>query len=111
MKKFVVIYHAPVSAIEQMASASPEEMKKGMEPWMEWVATCGDGLVDLGSPLGGGQKLSKTGSTPSDKSVTGYSILKAEDIDGAKALLQGHPHLEFGAGCEIEVHESLPLPM
>jgi len=34
MKKFIVIYHAPGSAMEQMQNATPEEMKKGMEPWM-----------------------------------------------------------------------------
>ena len=111
MKKFVVIYHAPTSAVEAMAGASPEEMQKGMEPWMEWVAKCGDGLVDLGTPLAGGQQLSTSGSSPSNRSVTGYSILQADDMDGAKALLQGHPHLEWAAGCEIEVHESMPLPM
>ena len=110
MKKYVVIYHAPASAMEQMAGVSPEERQKAMEPWMEWIAKRGDALVDLGAPLGGGQKLRKTGSSPSDKSVAGYSILQAEDIDGAKALLQGHPHLEWAAGCEIEVHESLPRP-
>ena len=32
MKKFIVIYHAPLSSTEQMAQASPEEMQKGMEP-------------------------------------------------------------------------------
>ena len=111
MKKFVVIYYAPTSAIEQMSAASPEEMQKGMEPWMDWVAKCGDALVDLGTPLGGGQNLSKSGNSPSDKNVTGYSILQAEDIQGAIALLQGHPHLEMASGCEIEVHESMPLPM
>ena len=94
-----------------MSNASPEDMQKGMEPWMEWVAKCGDALVDLGSSLGDGQKLSKSGSSSNDKNATGYSILQAEDMEGAEALLQGHPHLDFGAGCEIEVHESMPLPM
>lgn len=37
MKKIIVIYHAPVSAMEQMQDATPEEMQKGMEPWMIWV--------------------------------------------------------------------------
>ena len=111
MKKFVVIYYAPSSNMEQMKNASPEEMQKGMEPWMEWIAKCGDALVDLGAPLDVGQNLSKTGSSASDKSVTGYSILQAENMDGAKALLQGHPHLDWGPGCEIEVHEAMPLPM
>ena len=111
MKKFIVLYHAPPSAMERMASASAEEMKKGMEPWMEWAERCGSGLVDWGSPLTGGQKLNKSGSSPSEKQVVGYSILQAEDMQSAKALLQGHPHLDWTAGCEIEVHESMPPPM
>ena len=111
MNKYIVIYHAPTSAVEQMMDATPEDMKAGMEPWMAWAKSCGDGLVDLGTPLGGGQKVTKSGSSPSDKSVTGYSILQAENMEAAQALVKGHPHLQWAAGCEIEVHESLPLPM
>ena len=111
MKKFVVIYQASAPAWEQMKDATPEDMKDGMESWMAWAKKCGDGLVDLGTPLGGGQKISKSGSSPSDKNVVGYSILQAENMEAAQALLDGHPHLEWAAGCEIEVHESLPLPM
>ena len=110
MGKYIVIYHAPASAWEQMGSASSDDMKKGMEQWMEWAKSCGDGLVDMGTPLGGGQKLTKSGSSPSDKEVLGYSILQADDMEGAKALLKGHPHLEWAAGYEIEVHEALALP-
>ena len=95
--------------MEQMQNVTPEEMQKGMEPWMAWVAKIGDGLVDLGTPLSVGQKLSKSGSSPSDKDVAGYSILQAEDMQSAKALLEGHPHLEWAGCCEIEVHESMPM--
>ena len=111
MKKYIVIYHASTSVIEQMKDATPEDMKKAMESWMAWAKRSGDGLVDLGAPLGGGQKVTKSGSSPSDKNVVGYSILQAEDMEAAHALLKSHPHLDWAAGCEIEVHESLPLPM
>ena len=94
-----------------LAGSTPEQMEEGMKPWMAWVEKIGDGLVDLGTPLAGGQKLSTSGSSPSDKSVTGYSILPAEDMEGAKAMLSGHPHLQWAAGCEIEIHETMPLPM
>ena len=77
---------------------------------MAWAAKCGSALVDFGTPLGGGQKLSKSGSSPTDNNVVGYSILQAEDMEGAKALLQGHPHLDWANGCEIEVHESMAVP-
>ena len=111
MKRFIVIYYAPAAAVEAMMSATPEDMRKGMEPWMAWAAKCGDQLVDLGSPLSGGQRLSPSGSSPSNNNVTGYSILQAADMNAAKALLQEHPHLQWAAGCEIEVYESMAMPM
>ena len=110
MKKFIVIYHAPAEAMAAMANATPEQKQEGMKPWMDWAAKCGDQLVDLGSPLMGGLKLSPDGSAASSvKEVTGYSVLQAENMEGAKALLQGHPHLAWQAGCDIEVHESIPM--
>ncbi len=110
MKKYLVTYHAPAS-FQEVANATPEDMQKGMEAWKKWAERCGSGLVDWGSPLMGGQKLSKSGSSPSDKQVVGYSILQAEDMEAAKALLRGHPHLEWAGGCEIEVHESATMPV
>ncbi len=111
MGTYIVLYHAPKSALEAMGDATPEDMKKGMEPWMAWAARCGDNLVDMGAPLRAGRKVTTSGSSPSDKDVVGYSILEAENIDAAEALLAGHPHLAWQAGCEIEVHETMPLPM
>ena len=114
MKKFIVTFHAPASAMEQMgqmATASAEEQQKAVAPWMEWAERVGSALVDAGSPLMGGQTLSRSGSSPSDKGVVGYSILQAEAMQAAKALLEDHPHLEWMAGCEIEVYESMHGPM
>lgn len=78
---------------------------------MAWASKCGSGLVDLGAPLGNGQKLTKSGSSSSQREVSGYSILQAEDMAAAQAMMEGHPHLEWIGGCEIEIHEALPLPM
>ena len=111
MKKFIVLYHAPMDAMQQTANMKPEDQAKGMEAWMEWAKKCGDKLVDLGSPLMNGQQLTPDGkSKGSDKNVAGYSILQAENMDDAKKLFQGHPHLGWNAACSIEVHETMPLP-
>ncbi len=111
MKKFVVIYHAPTDAMQQTGDSTPEEMEKGMEPWMEWANKCGEKLADMGTPLMGGIKLLPGGSSgESEREVVGYSILQAEDMQDAKSLMHGHPHLNWAAGCEIEIHESMPLP-
>jgi hypothetical protein len=111
MKKFIVLYHAPMNAVMQTANTTPEEQAKGMEGWMQWAQKCGDKLVDLGAPLMNGVELLPGGkSKNSSKNVTGYSILQADNMEEAKKLLQGHPHLGWNAECSIEVHETMPLP-
>ena len=111
MKKYIVTYHAPEDFMVQSANTDPAEMEKGMEAWMAWAAKCGDQLVDMGLPLMGGQKLSPDGkSESSQRQVCGYSVLQAENMEEAKSLLVGHPHLQWNGACEIEVHESMPLP-
>ncbi|HXB96300.1 MAG TPA: hypothetical protein VNU70_14110 [Puia sp.] len=114
MKKFLVIYHAPMdsAAMAEMMKRSPEEMAKGMELWQQWAKKTGSHLVDLGSPLMGGQQLSLDGSfKPSSKQVCGYSILQAENMEEAKSLLEGHPHLgPWNPQATIEVHETMTIP-
>ncbi len=112
MKKFLVTYHAPIDSMKQTASATPAQQAKGMEAWMQWAQRCGSNLVEMGSPLMNGQSLSPDGSVKgSDKNVCGYSILQAENMDDAKALLNGHPHIGgWNADCTIEVHETMALP-
>ena len=110
MSKYLVIYHAGKSAVKKISHSNSEEAKKGMEAWMTWAQKCGKGLLDMGAPLGYGQKVGKTGSTPSKRNVVGFSVLQAENMAKAKAMLKNHPHLKWAADCEIEVHEFLPLP-
>ena len=74
---------------------------------MEWAKSCGDSLVDMGAPLTGGQRITKSGTTPSTSDVVFYSVLEAENMEAAQAILAGHPHLEWAEGCEIEVYEAM----
>ena len=110
MKKYIVLYRANQDAMEQMGKSSPEESKEGMAKWHAWADKCGDGLVDLGSPLGNGQKINSKGKSPSEMNIVGYSIVQAENMEGAESLLEGHPHLGWNEGCDIEVHEETPMP-
>ena len=110
MANFMVIYHAPAGAWEQMQNMTPEEQAEGMKPWMVWAEKCGSGLLDWGAPLGNGQKVTKSGSAPSMADITGYSILQAEGMDAAKKMIEGHPHLDWTAGCEISIYEAMPIP-
>ncbi len=106
MKKFVAIYYAPAEAMAQMANITPEQAAKGMEPWLKWREKCGNSIVDFGTPLVAGQSVNASGSwAGSTKQVSGYSILQGENADDVKALFEGHPHLSWAPGCEIEIHE------
>ena len=110
MKQFIVLYYAPTSAMEQMADLTPEQMQANMAPWMAWMGRCGENLVDAGSPLGGGLNVAADGAAaPSGKNVTGYSILQAQSMTEAQALLAEHPHFGFGPNCEVEIHEAIPI--
>jgi len=111
MKKFIVTYNAPIDAAWKTAESTPEEMEEGMKAWMAWAQKCGDHLLDFGAPLGNAVSLSPGGSSKSsDSAIIGYSILQAESIKDARELLKDHPHLDWNAACEIEVHEALPTP-
>ncbi|MEA3461695.1 MAG: hypothetical protein U9R49_07440 [Bacteroidota bacterium] len=111
MKKFIVTYNAPIDAAWKTAESTPEEMEEGMKAWMAWAQKCGDKLVDFGTPLGNGISLGPGGkSGASDSQIIGYSILQAANMKEAQDLLQDHPHLDWNAACEIEIHESLAVP-
>ena len=112
MKKFIVLYHAPVDAMEQTANASPEEQAKGMQEWMNWAQRVGDKLVDMGQPLFNGQSIGPGGvNRRSESGVSGYSIMEAENLEEAKSLLEGHPHISgWHPEATIELHEAMPIP-
>lgn len=111
MKKFIVTYKAPINAEWKTAESSPEEMEKGMKAWMDWAQKCGNKLLDFGTPLGNSLTLKAGGSSKSsDSRIIGYSILQADSMEEARDLLKDHPHLDWNAACEIELHESLPVP-
>src|ERR1043166_1797971 len=112
MKKWVVLYHAPAKLLEEMSHASAEDQARGMEAWNQWAHKCGDKLWDMGAPLASGEWMGG-GDWKNWKEwqATGYSILQADSLEEAKALLKGHPHLEWDKSCSIELHEAVAMPV
>ena len=110
MSKFVFIYHAPMTPAEA-APPAPEDMAAAMEQWNAWAGKVGSGLIDFGTPLATGVRVSPGGTTaPSQRVVAGYSIIEADSLDAAVELAKQHPHLNMPGGCEIEVHEAQQIP-
>jgi hypothetical protein len=109
MKKFMILYMAPVAAEVQM-DVSPEEMKKGMEPWNAWFKKCGKAIVNMGAPLGKGTCIDEKGSTKGQMQVTGYTIIQVKDLEAAKVMLTDHPHMLLSKA-SMEILEIMPMNM
>lgn len=109
MPTFVFIYHAPTMPADA-PQPSEEQMKEVMGAWSTWAGQVGDGMVDFGTPLAGGVRVTKGGTSPSEREVAGYTIVEAENLESAVDLARVHPHLTMPGGCEIEVHQAQPVP-
>jgi len=109
MTKFMALYLAPVSAIEQMKKSPPEQMKAGMDAWMKWMQQNKGAITELGAPLGKTKRITGDGISAAKNEVTGYSIVQADSHEAAAKLFDGHPHLRM-PGASIEVMEVMPIP-
>jgi hypothetical protein len=103
LKKFLILYSAPVTAEQQM-NVSPEEMKKAREPWMAWFKKYEKTFVDTGTQLVNEASKGKT-------QVTGYAIVQAKDMDAVKTLLADGPYFMMMPKASAEVFEMMPMQM
>ncbi len=108
MPQFMMIYKGEAT---DTADMSDEDARAVFAEWAAWMEKVGPGLVDVGSPFGQGRSLVDDGSIGNAISLTGYSIVDADDLAGAQALADGHPYLSEGAGdFSIELFELMPVP-
>ena len=92
--------------------ASEEEGKKVMAAWMSWMGGVGDALADGGAPFSGTSRSVGSGDKVSDgaaSGLTGYSVIRADDIDGALAHAKTCPQL--AANGEIQIFETAQIEM
>jgi hypothetical protein len=67
--------------------------------WRAWFDGLGDQVADLGQPV---VRRASIGNTDQDSTeLGGYSLVTADDIDGALAIAKGCPHLDRSGGVEI----------
>ena len=85
------------------------ERQQIMDAWGQWFGALGQAIVDGGNPFGGSSTVGSDGSVKNGASsqLTGYSILKADDMSSATSLAKGCPVLTTGG--TIEVYETFPV--
>jgi hypothetical protein len=85
-----------------------EAQDQVMAAWTGWFGTLGDALVDGGNPVSKSKAISPDGSVmDATAAPSGYSIIKADDLDSAVELAKGCPVLAGGAA--VVVSETLPV--
>ncbi len=85
------------------------EREQVMAAWGQWFGGLGQALVDGGNPFGASASVASDGAVKDGASsaLTGYSILKADDMPAATTMAKGCPVLSSGGS--IEVYETFPV--
>jgi hypothetical protein len=75
-----------------------------MAAWEKWMGQVGAGLVDGGNPVGQTKTIASSGAVSDGggaNPVSGYSIIKADNLAAAVALAKGCPILLGGGSIEV----------
>ncbi|MEM1076401.1 MAG: YciI family protein [Pseudomonadota bacterium] len=104
MPQFIFAYHGGKTP------ETPEEGAKEMALWEAWFAQMGDAVVIPGNPVGMSKTVSAAGVEDHGGSnpISGFTVVQADDIDGATALAKGCPLVADTSG-SIEVAPILEM--
>ena len=78
-----------------------------IDAWGKWFESIGDKIVDSGSPLGAAREITRDGSKELPlgvDSITGYTIINAENIDEAEEIAKTCPIITG-----IRVYEAMSM--
>lgn len=79
-----------------------------MTDWMNWFASLGDSVVEMGNPLARGTAIAADGSrSDGTAGLSGYTLIEADGLDAAAAAVAECPHLKTGGS--IEVYEAVAM--
>lgn len=97
MPAFLVTYHGGGMP------AGEQARQQAMADFGAWVGKVGEALTDPGAPLGPAMTVSAGGVRPGDADghVSGYSVLQANDMDSAVALVRDHPFVTRGGSLQV----------
>lgn len=98
MARYLLAYHGGAMPED------PEEIARGLEPWIAWYGALGAALVDPGNPIGQAAYVSPDGSVQAGggaNPVSGYTLIEAESLDAAVAIAKTNPLLAVGGSIEV----------
>ena len=86
---------------------NPEEDAQHTERFMAWIGSLGEAVVNRDTPLGKTKTVRSSGVSDfvGSNRLTGFSIVKADNMDAALEIAKKCPHLEYGTVDVAEVTE------
>lgn len=81
-----------------------EDVARVMAAWEAWMGKVGDAMLDAGNPVGQTATIAADGSVSvggGSNPVSGYSLIRADHLDAAIALVAGCPILDDGGSVEV----------
>ena len=104
MNNYIFVYRGGLELKSQQEGA------QHMAKWRAWVSGLGDASVNRGTPFKMSKIVSSSGVSDSGPDpLTGYSIVKVENMDAAIAMAKACPHLDIGGS--IVVAEVMEMEM
>jgi hypothetical protein len=109
MSKYLILFNSSTTAQEQMAEATPEQMKASMGEWMVWQQEAVKSVgFEWGLPIQAVAQVAANEVTSSTNKASGYCIMEGNK-DAVTKLLQSHPHLKR-EDATIDLLEMIPMP-
>jgi hypothetical protein len=78
----------------------PALMEQAKMAFGTWVAGAGDAIVDPGAPVQMVTQVATEAATEAAE-IGGYSIIQADSIDAARAVLSSHPYVARGGTLQV----------
>jgi hypothetical protein len=94
MSRFLVTYHG---------SGMPDDpalMEQAKAAFGNWVAEAGQTIVDPGAPVNMVTQVATEGATEPAQ-IGGYSIIRADSVEDARAVLSSHPYVARGGTLQV----------
>jgi hypothetical protein len=112
MKKFLVLYLAPASVIDDWKKTPPEQRKEAEEKmqrdWKKWMSDHAKMFAEPGAGAGKTKRVTAQGTADTRNDIMLYAVVEAESHEAAAKAFEGHPHFTIPQS-SIEVMEINPL--
>ncbi len=99
MPNFIITYRGRAKK-----PATQEEGAAHMKKWQAWMAGLGDAVLNPpGTPLGKSKLVSPSGVSDDagENALSGYMIVKADDMDAAIEIAKTDPYIDMGGTVEV----------